>query len=146
MTTFCLVYSRLWHFAREEFYGLGVGFNMTAQYLYVFIFLAAGVLFSIAFTNAPLLLTRRSQGKKTTATYESGENTIGSAWVQFDIIYYLFALIFIAFDVEVVYLFPVLLEYAQKPVLADLIKVSVFILILAMALAYAWKKGLFKWK
>ncbi|MBI1870835.1 MAG: NADH-quinone oxidoreductase subunit A [Chlamydiae bacterium] len=113
---------------------------------YIFIFLLVGVLFGLAFTNIPLILSPRSRGKKRVTTYESGEDTIGSAWVQFDIIYYLFALIFIAFDVEVVYLFPVLLSYGIEPSLADFGKILVFIGILALALLYAWRKGIFSWK
>ena len=118
---------------------------MLNDYSYVLVFLVAGVLFGIAFTNAPMLVTRRSKGKKFTATYESGEDTIGSAWVQFDILYYIFALIFIAFDVEVIYLFPVILNYSIGPTLAGLFKILIFIGILALALGYAWRKGLFKW-
>jgi NADH:ubiquinone oxidoreductase subunit 3 (subunit A) len=116
------------------------------DYLYVLAFLAVGIGFGVVFTNLPLILTPRSRGKKTTSTYESGEDTIGSAWVQFDVIYYLFALIFIAFDVEVVFLFPVLKNYSVLPELKDLIKIVLFIVILFLGLAYAWRKGIFKWK
>lgn len=119
---------------------------MLNDYSYVLVFLLAGIIFGIIFTNIPYLITRRSIGKKTSTTYESGEDTIGSAWVQFDIIYYLFALIFIAFDVEVIFLFPVILSYGIGPTFAGLLKISVFIGILVLALAYAWKKGLFSWK
>ncbi len=117
-----------------------------SDYSYVLVFLIVGVLFGIAFTNLPWLLTPRSRGKKAASTYESGEDTIGSAWVQFDVIYYLFALIFIAFDVEVVFLFPVLISYGIDSNLADLLKISGFLAILALALAYAWRKGIFRWK
>ena len=116
------------------------------DYSYVLVFLVMGVVFGIIFTNLPYLITRRSRGKKTSATYESGEDTIGSAWVQFDVIYYLFALIFIAFDVEVIYLFPVVISYGISPTLVSLFKITVFLSILMLALAYAWRKGLFSWK
>lgn len=119
---------------------------MLGDYSYVLAFLLVGIGFGIVFTNLPLILTPRSRGKKTTSTYESGEDTIGSAWVQFDVIYYLFALIFIAFDVEVVFLFPVLKTYGIAPVLKDLVKIVLFIVILFLGLAYAWRKGIFKWK
>jgi NADH-quinone oxidoreductase subunit A len=117
-----------------------------SDYSYVLVFLLVGVLFGMAFTTFPYLLTPRSRGKKTFSTYESGEDTIGSAWVQFDVIYYLFALIFIAFDVEVVFLFPVMISYGSHPALSDLLKIFVFLGILALALAYAWRKGIFRWK
>lgn len=119
---------------------------MLNNYVYVFAFLVLGILFAVVFTGMPLILSPKSRGKKKEYTYESGEDTIGSAWVQFDILYYLFALIFIAFDVEVIFLFPVMLVYGIMPSLANLLKIIVFIGILALALAYAWRKGLFEWK
>lgn len=119
---------------------------MLNDYAYVLVFLVVGVIFGIIFTNLPLLITPRSRGTKKTATYESGEDTIGSAWVQFDVIYYLFALIFIAFDVEVIYLFPVIVAYGIAPSLGALLKITLFLGILVLALIYAWRKGLFLWK
>ncbi len=119
---------------------------MLSSYAYVFAFIVVGVLFALVFTGTPLILSPKSRGKKKEYTYESGEDTIGSAWVQFDILYYLFALIFIAFDVEVIFLFPVILVYGITPDLVNLSKILIFIGILALALAYAWRKGLFQWK
>ncbi|MBI1883438.1 MAG: NADH-quinone oxidoreductase subunit A [Chlamydiae bacterium] len=116
------------------------------NYIYVLVFFVVGLLFAVAFTCTPLILSPRSRGKKKTSTYESGEDTLGSAWVQFDVSYYLFALIFLAFDVEVIFLFPVVLTYSIAPLLIDLLKIVIFIGILALALAYAWRKGIFSWK
>ena len=86
--------------------------------------------------------------------YECGMKTFGSARIQFKVGYYLFALLFLIFDIEALFLFPVLANFracmnGQMPplsaglVFADL---SIFIVILASGLAYAWKKGILKWE
>src|SRR5262245_41679844 len=73
-------------------------------------------------------------------TYECGENPVGSAWVQFNIRFYVFALIFLVFDVEAVFLFPWSVVFPKLGLLAFL-EGLVFLLILAVALAYVWRKG-----
>ena len=103
-------------------------------------------LFVLGAVIAPLLLSPRSKGPKRNATYESGEETIGSAWVQFTITYYLFALIFLAFDVEAVFLLPPADIYRDLPGLTALVEIAMFVGILALGLVYAWSKGVFKWR
>ena len=80
------------------------------------------------------------------AIYECGMPTIGSAWIQVAVIYYLFALLFLAFDVDVLFLFPVLLAYGKGYVWRDFIEVTIFIGILSMVIVYAWCRGVFSWK
>jgi NADH-quinone oxidoreductase subunit A len=72
---------------------------------------------------------------------------IGSAWIRFGIIYYLYALIFLAFDVDVLFLFPVAVAY-NSPEFAwrDFVEVFIFVGILSLAIVYAWVKGVFKWE
>ena len=84
--------------------------------------------------------------KKGTVTYESGVAPLRTAWMQFGASYYLFALIFLAFDVDVLYLFPVLLAYQKGTAFYELIELFIFLFILALAIVYAWRKGVFKWK
>lgn len=79
-----------------------------------------------------------------TSTYECGLQTSGDAWVQFKVQYYLFALVFVVFDLETVYLYPWAVAYNQLPLFA-LAEMALFILILAVGLAYAWRKGALKW-
>ena len=62
------------------------------------------------------------------------------------IVYYLYALIFLAFDVDVLFLFPVALAYDSGLVIRDFVEILIFVSILALALVYAWKKGVFKWE
>jgi NADH-quinone oxidoreductase subunit A len=81
-------------------------------------------------------------------TYECGENPQGSAWVQFNIRFYVFALIFIIFDVEAVFLLPwavVFKKLGQEQGLLPYVEGLVFIAILVVALAYVWRKGDLEW-
>jgi NADH-quinone oxidoreductase subunit A len=116
------------------------------QYFYIFCFMIFSALFVLGAVIMPLLLSPRSKGPKRTTTYESGEETIGSAWVQFTVTYYLFALIFLAFDVEAVFLLPPAVIYRDFPGLTGLVEIAVFVGILALGLVYAWSKGVFKWR
>ena len=120
--------------------------SLLQDYAYVLGFLLVGVGFVLFNYLIPQLISPKSLGARRRSPYESGEVPIGSAWIQFDISYYLFALIFIAFDVEVAFLFPVLLVYREVGTLTALAELTLFLAILSFAIAYAWKKGLFEWK
>ncbi len=86
--------------------------------------------------------SRFSEEKLT--TYECGENPTGSAWIQFNIRFYVFALIFIIFDVEAVFLLPWAVVFRELGLLAY-VEGLVFIGILVVALAYVWRKGDLEW-
>jgi NADH-quinone oxidoreductase subunit A len=86
--------------------------------------------------------SRHSEEKLT--TYECGENPQGSAWVQFNIRFYVFALLFIIFDVEAVFLLPWAVVFKRLGFLAY-IEGLVFVGILVVALAYVWRKGDLEW-
>ena len=120
--------------------------SLLQDYAYVLVFLLVGVAFVVMNYFIPLLISPKSTGERRRSPYESGEVPIGSAWIQFDISYYLFALIFIAFDVEVAFLFPVLVVFREVGTLAALVELVIFLAILSFAIAYAWKKGLFAWR
>ena len=120
--------------------------SLLHDYSYVLVFLLIGVSFVILNYFLPLLLGTKSRGARSKSPYESGEVPIGSAWVQFDISYYLFALIFIAFDVEVAFLFPVLTVYHEMLSFPVLFELVFFLVLLSFAIFYAWRKGLFEWK
>jgi NADH-quinone oxidoreductase subunit A len=85
---------------------------------------------------------RHSEEKLT--TYECGENPVGNAWIQFNIRFYVFALIFIIFDVEAVFLLPWAVVYRKIGAVA-FAEGLVFIAILVVALAYVWRKGDLEW-
>jgi NADH-quinone oxidoreductase subunit A len=91
---------------------------------------------------AALRPSRFSEEKLT--TYECGENPVGSAWVQFNIRFYVFALIFVVFDVEAVFLLPWATVFRELGLIAYL-EGLVFIGVLVVALAYVWRKGDLAW-
>ena len=78
------------------------------------------------------------------ATYECGEESEGSAWVQFNIRFYVVALIFLIFDVEVVFLFPWAVVFNDLGLLA-FVEMAIFLIILLIGLAYVWKRSDLDW-
>jgi NADH-quinone oxidoreductase subunit A len=110
----------------------------------VFLFLAVGVIFVVlGFVTSRLIRPHRPYKEKLT-TYECGEEPKGSAWIQFNIRFYVIALIFIIFDVEVLFLYPWATVFKQLGAFA-LIEVFVFLGILTLGLAYACSKGDLNW-
>lgn len=103
---------------------------------------------SIGFVLITFVIARIFRPQRPTAAqlqpYECGEPTIGPSWVQYNVRYYIFALIFVIFDVEVVFLIPWAVVYKQLGLFA-LIEMLVFIMILIFGLIYAWKKEVLKW-
>ena len=89
------------------------------------------------------LRPKRASEEKLT-TYECGEEPVGNAWIQFNIRFYVFALIFVIFDVEAAFLIPWAVVYRELGVLA-FVEGVVFIAILVCALAYVWRKGDLAW-
>ncbi len=117
------------------------------EYAFFGALLVIGTVLGIAPVVAPLFLAPRSRGAKTRDTYECGVDTEGSAWVRFDISYYLFALIFVVFEVDVLYILPVAVVFdSGRYVWRDLIELSMFIGVLFLALVYAWRKGVLHWR
>ncbi len=105
-------------------------------------FLLLGVAVGAVPLILPKLISPRYKGPATTKTYECGVDTIGSAWIRFPISYYLFALIFVAFEVDILYLFPVALVYGEFA-WRDLVEITIFLSVLGLAILYAWRKGVF---
>ncbi len=114
------------------------------QWAFVGIFLAiAGILPAVPILLGWLLGPRKPNPIKTD-TYECGIETVGDTWVQFKVQYYIFALVFVVFDVEMVFLFPWAVAYGGLGLLA-FVEVLVFITLLAVALLYVWRKGALEW-
>ena len=90
------------------------------------------------------VLRPERQSEEKVTTYECGEDPVGSAWIQFNIRFYVFALIFVVFDVEAVFLLPWAVVFRELGALAY-VEGLVFIGILAVALAYVWRKGDLSW-
>ena len=113
--------------------------------LAVILFLGAGVLFGLAPLIGATLLAPRSKGGDIGLPYECGITPHGPARVRFGINYYFYALLFLAFDVDVLYLFPVAAVYPDSPGWEVFWELVVFLGILALAVVYFWRKGVFTW-
>lgn len=106
-----------------------------------------------AFAFTPLILARlwahffspRKPGQDKNATYECGLESKGDAWIQFKSEYYLYAIIFLIFDVETVFLLPFAVAFTKIGVGAFL-SLMVFLLLLVSGLVWAWKKGVLTWR
>jgi NAD(P)H-quinone oxidoreductase subunit 3 len=119
--------------------------ELITDFFAVALYLLVGVVFAIVPLILSSLIVKRSAGIQREETYETGMQTIGSAWIQFTAAYYIYALIFLAFDVDVLYLFPVAIAYG-KYAMRDFVEVFIFVGILSLAIVYAWRKGVFEWK
>ena len=117
--------------------------------IYVFGYAAVG----LAFAFGPLLLvyflaprTLRQTVGKSGQAIECGMEPIGDAWIRYSAVYYLYALVFVAFAVDVLYLIPVALVYNRLNYpIWDLVELVIFVGILSLVIIYAWKKGVFEW-
>ena len=118
---------------------------MQNEWLFIGVFLIMAAIFP----GAPILLNSIILGPKKNnpvknSPYECGIETVGDTWVQFKVQYYIFALVFVIFAVEVVFLFPFAVAYDQVGLFA-VAEVVLFILILTGGLLYAWRKGALEW-
>ena len=108
---------------------------------------------SVAFALTPLLLawlwakkfSPRKPGKDKNAIYECGLESKGDAWVQFRSEYYLYAIIFLIFDVETIFLLPFAVAFTRLSVGA-FVAMMIFLLLLVEGLVWAWQKGVLTWK
>ena len=104
---------------------------------------AALVLVSLMLGAGSLIRPRRPQPQKY-IRYESGVDPVGTGWSQSQIRYYVFALLFVLFDVEAVFIFPWAVQLETLGVFG-LVEMIIFITILALGLVYAWRKGVLRW-
>jgi len=123
--------------------------SLALDLIYLLAFWLGGLFFATApFAVVHLLAARktRAYANKTSQEVECGAEPIGDAWIRYSAVYYLYALIFVAFVVDVIFLIPVALVYdrAGFPI-RDLVEVLLFVGILSLVIIYAWRKGLFEW-
>jgi NADH-quinone oxidoreductase subunit A len=117
---------------------------MLTEFGKILIFFIIGALFVAAGLFTAWILRPRRPYPGKLAPYECGEEPIGDAWVRFNVRFYVVALIFLVFDVEVVFLFPWALVYRELG-LFGFIEMAVFLLILLVGFAYVWAKGDLDW-
>ena len=118
---------------------------MHQDFLPIIIFIGlAAVLIGLPLVLQYLLSPRNNKGGEKLISYECGELPEGSAWVKFNIRFYVIALIFLIFDVEIVFLFPWAVVYQELGLLA-FIEAFLFVLILVVGFIYIWAKGDLDW-
>jgi len=122
---------------------------MQSEWLYIGLFLLVGLFIPVAAIVTSTLLGPKKPNPIKQSTYECGLETVGDNWVQFKAPYYIFALIFLIFDVETVFLFPwaVAMNKTAPGALGIFIALEgvIFILILLAGLVYTWRKGALEW-
>ncbi len=127
-----------------------VSTGVHANYATVLVFVLFGIFFGFLALGIAKLLRPHNPSKNKLTTYECGELPRGSSWVRFNVRFYLIALFFIVFDVEVVFLYPWAVVFKQlfpHPQLGALVfwEMIIFLAILTIGLAYVWVKGDLNW-
>jgi NADH-quinone oxidoreductase subunit A len=120
-----------------------IGYGTLYVYVGLFILLVVGFVattLALARLIAPSSRSSREQSK----IYETGETSVTDPWRPFPVRYYVFALLFLIFDVESAFLFPWAVVYRSLG-LYGFVEMVIFVLILGVGLAYAWKKGALEW-
>lgn len=111
----------------------------------IIVFFLAGVVMVAGANFLSNLISHKSDNPQKREPYESGMVTKVPTWVQFKVGYYLFAILFLIFDVEVVFLVPWAVVFKEIGGIA-FIEIIIFLFILGLGLLYAWKKGALKWE
>jgi NADH-quinone oxidoreductase subunit A len=128
--------------------------NYTSDFGTILLFLIGGAIFVVMGLFTSRLIRPNNPNPEKLTTYESGEEPIGNAWIQFNPRFYVIALIFIIFDVELAFLFPWATVFGRKDLIDatngtwgwfSLIEMFIFIGVLVLGLAYAWAKGHLDW-
>jgi NADH-quinone oxidoreductase subunit A len=114
------------------------------SYLTVVIFGGAAVLLVGGMLGLSRLIQPRHPSEQKFIAYESGVDPVGGGWSQSQIRYYVFALLFVMFDVEAVFIFPWAVRLDALGTFG-LVEMIVFVIILALGLGYAWRKGVLRW-
>jgi len=115
-----------------------------SQWIYIGLFFIVGLIIPVGAIAAAWVLGPKKPNPIKQTTYECGIETVGDSWVQFKAQYYIFALVFLVFDVETVFLFPWAVKLGQLGLFA-VVEGIIFILILIAGLAYTWRKGMLEW-
>jgi len=120
------------------------GVPMLDNWLYIGLFIIVALFIPAVAVFLPRLIAPRKPNAIKQETYECGIETVGDAWVQFKVQYYIFALVFLVFDIELVFLFPWAVAFDKLPLFAVMEGV-LFITILLVGLLYVWRKGALEW-
>ena len=120
---------------------------MLSDYYFIGVFVVIAIAFPFVALGIAWLLRPKKPNPVKTDTYECGLETIGDTWVQFRAQYYIYALVFVVFDIEAVFLFPWAVAYGLPGVgLWAMVEVFLFLGVLTVGLVYAWRKGALRWQ
>jgi NADH:ubiquinone oxidoreductase subunit 3 (subunit A) len=114
-------------------------------YPVLFVVLLFAALFPFLLFTVAQIVQYKSPSDMKNSPYECGMLTYGDAKIRFDVKFYLYALLFILFDIETVFLYPWAMAFGQLGVFA-LVEMVLFIAILGLGLMYAWRKGALRWQ
>jgi NADH:ubiquinone oxidoreductase subunit 3 (subunit A) len=117
---------------------------LSQEWIFIGVFLVLAPVFPAIALLIPRIIAPKKPNTIKLEAYECGIETVGATWVQFRVQYYIFALVFLVFDVETVFLFPWAVAFDVLPLFAVLEGI-LFILILVAGLIYAWRKGALQW-
>lgn len=121
---------------------------MLENYIPILLIISIALIFAVVFVRFSTLFGPRKPNKEKLSTYESGMEPVGTARERFSIKYYMVAVSFILFDIEVVFLYPwaiTFINFPPKEMIYSLIIALLFIFILLVGLIYEYKKGVLKW-
>jgi NADH:ubiquinone oxidoreductase subunit 3 (subunit A) len=116
-----------------------------AHYLFVVVFLGVAVVFPLLPLAIARIFAPRKAGQTKNDVYECGLTSKGDAWIQFRVGYYIYALCYVIFAVETVFLYPWAVAFAGLG-MAGFIEMMIFVFLLVVGLLYAWRKGALDWK
>jgi len=123
--------------------------RMLNPYGNIFVFFAAGLLFVFLTMALVKIVAPRRPNPEKNKTYECGEDPVGSGWLNFNARFYLIAILFIIFDIEIVLIFPVVARFRDNLAngigIAVFLEIFVFAAVLFLGLVYAWKNGYLEW-
>lgn len=121
----------------------------TDSYFYQYLFIGVFVLFAMVFPVLPIVLAKFVAPRKPSfiknSSYECGLEAQGDSWIQFRIQYYIFALIFVIFDIETIFIYPWAVAFKRLGLFA-FIEMMIFIAILGFGLVWAWRKNALEWE
>ncbi len=124
---------------------------MLAEWSFVGVFLVIALIFPVLGLLTAWLLRPKRPGPIKKSTYECGLETVGDTWIQFKVQYYIYALVFVIFDIEIAFLLPWAVAHTGLATAGGvlnwlpLIEVTIFVAILLCGLFYAWRKGALEW-
>lgn len=117
---------------------------MPRDFLAVFLALAFAIAMGVGLIGVSLFLGKVKGSRTASTTYESGAPVIGNARERFSVKFYVVAVLFILFDIEIVFLYPWAASYGMLGILG-LVEMALFVAVLVLGLAYAWAKGALQW-